>query len=239
MNRLFFLVLLLTASLAFSQSPSPSVFFVENEGQWPGEFSFKYNGGGGTWFVTNDGLTIDLKQYEHVGAPHAAPALGFPPLRGGTEGGSLFDREPQPTRVKGHVLKANLVRNDPFRAPGDGRLGGTSAVGAPHAAPVLMRGGESPDSPHPAVLAACSRPVIEGQDKLTSYSNYFLGQDKSKWRGHVGHYSKVIAKEVWPGIDVEYEAKKQGVETFFRVKPGADIDQIQIEYEGLDAPLFA
>ncbi len=43
--------------------------------------------------------------------------------------------------------------------------------------------------------------------------------------------------EVWPGIDIEYRADKQGVETIYHVKPGTDPAQIQMEYLGLDAPL--
>ena len=53
----------------------------------------------------------------------------------------------------------------------------------------------------------------------------------------MGNYAKVVAKDVWPGIDVEYRAQAEGVETVYRVKPGADPAQIMIQYEGLDAPL--
>jgi hypothetical protein len=86
-------------------------------------------------------------------------------------------------------------------------------------------------------LNANPSPEILGEDKLSSYSNYFLGRDSTKWRSWVGHYRKVVAKEVWPGIDVEYRVQPEGVETVFRVKPGADVSQIKVEYEGLDAPL--
>ncbi len=80
-------------------------------------------------------------------------------------------------------------------------------------------------------------PEIVGEEKLASYSNYFLGRDSCHWRGHVGHYQKVILREVWPGIDVELLAQPEGVETVYHVAPFADPSQIQIEYEGLDAPL--
>ncbi|MBL0060902.1 MAG: hypothetical protein IPP40_05280 [bacterium] len=79
--------------------------------------------------------------------------------------------------------------------------------------------------------------IAIGENKLTHYSNYFLGRDSTKWRSRVGHYENVIVPEVWPGIDVEYRADQQGVETIYHVKPGADPTQIQMEYLGLDAPL--
>ncbi len=79
--------------------------------------------------------------------------------------------------------------------------------------------------------------TARGENKLPHYSNYFLGRDSTKWRSRVGHYQTVIVPEVWPGIDVEYRADQQGVETIYHVKPGADPTQIQMEYLGLDAPL--
>ncbi len=75
------------------------------------------------------------------------------------------------------------------------------------------------------------------EDRLTSYSNYFKGRDQSQWKSRVPNYGRVIAKEVWPGIDVEYKADPRGVETFFHVKPGADVSRIVVQYEGLDEPL--
>ncbi|MBL0062761.1 MAG: hypothetical protein IPP40_15085, partial [bacterium] len=76
-----------------------------------------------------------------------------------------------------------------------------------------------------------------GANKLPHYSNYFLSRDSTQWRSRVSHYETIIVPEVWPGIDVEYRADKQGVETIYHVKPGADPTQIQMEYLGLDAPL--
>jgi hypothetical protein len=80
--------------------------------------------------------------------------------------------------------------------------------------------------------------LASGEGILSHYSNYFLGRDSTNWRSRVPHYQTVIAKEVWPGIDVEYRADKQGVETIYHVAPGADPTQIQMEYHGLDAPLI-
>ena len=81
--------------------------------------------------------------------------------------------------------------------------------------------------------------IAIGENKLPHYSNYFLGRDSTKWRSRVDHYENIIVPEVWPGIDVEYRADQQGVETIYHVKPGADHTQIQMEYLGLDAPLRA
>ena len=133
-------------------------FFIQNEGQWPGEFAFKYEGGGGLWYITSQGMTIDLRQYEPVGAPHAAPASVIPPCTEGRNGGAAPSFPPKQSSfwgdergvsysVRGHVLQAYFVNANPS-------------------------------------------PEITGEDKLSSYSNYFLGRDSTKWRSRVGHYQR-------------------------------------------------
>ncbi len=76
-----------------------------------------------------------------------------------------------------------------------------------------------------------------GLDKLASYSNYFLGRDSGRWKSRVGHYQRVLSQEVWPGVDVEYILKPGGVELVYHLQAGADPAQIQIQIEGLSAPL--
>ena len=76
-----------------------------------------------------------------------------------------------------------------------------------------------------------------GLDKLASYSNYFLGRDSSRWKSRVGHYQRVLSQEVWPGVDVEYVLKPGGVELVYHLQAGADPAQIQLQIEGLSAPL--
>jgi hypothetical protein len=86
-------------------------------------------------------------------------------------------------------------------------------------------------------LNANSSPEIIGEDKLSSYSNYFLGRDSCKWRSFVGHYQTVRMKNMWPGIDVVQKIQPEGVETLYRVQVGANAQQINVQVEGLTAPL--
>jgi hypothetical protein len=86
-------------------------------------------------------------------------------------------------------------------------------------------------------LNANPSPEIIGEDKLSSYSNYFLGRDSCKWRSFVGHYQTVRMKNVWPGIDVVQKVQPEGVETVYRVQAGANAQQINVQVEGLTAPL--
>ena len=77
---------------------------------------------------------------------------------------------------------------------------------------------------------------IIGEDKLSHYSNYFNGADSCQWRTRVGHYQKVIAKNVWPGVDVEYRIAPEGIESVYHLAAGVDPAGVKISYEGLDVP---
>jgi len=69
-------------------------------------------------------------------------------------------------------------------------------------------------------------------DKESSYRNYFLGNDPAHWASAVGLYSTVIYKDIYPGIDAEVYGTGDNLKYQFRVKAGADVSQIALQYEG-------
>jgi len=81
---------------------------------------------------------------------------------------------------------------------------------------------------------------IIGHDKSSDYSNYFIGNDQSKWASYVYGYSSVIYKNAWPGIDIKVYSITDDDGTRFKydfiVSKGADIDMIQWKYHGVDTP---
>jgi uncharacterized repeat protein (TIGR01451 family) len=82
------------------------------------------------------------------------------------------------------------------------------------------------------LLGANRHPSVRGEDPLPGASNYFIGNDPSKWRTNVAHYAKVRLSEVYPGIDVVYYGNHRQIEYDFIVSPGADPRQIRLHYEG-------
>jgi hypothetical protein len=74
---------------------------------------------------------------------------------------------------------------------------------------------------------------IIGGDKLAYNSNYFLGNDPTKWRTDVPNYKSVIYKDVYPGIDLKYYGTGRSMKYDFIVNPGGDISKIKIRYEGV------
>lgn len=73
---------------------------------------------------------------------------------------------------------------------------------------------------------------IAGEALLPGHSNYFLGNDQSKWRTQVEQFAQVRYREVYPGIDLLYYGNQRQLEYDFVVAPGADPDAIRVAYRG-------
>ena len=72
-----------------------------------------------------------------------------------------------------------------------------------------------------------------------SYSNYFLGKDKSKWASDVKSYQEIYYQELYASIDVRVYEQANGFKYDFIVKAGADPSEIQINYKGVDRFLLS
>jgi hypothetical protein len=77
-------------------------------------------------------------------------------------------------------------------------------------------------------------PEAEGMEKLPGFSNYFIGDDPSKWRVKVPQYAKVKFKQVYPGVDMVYYGNRGRLEYDFIVAPGTDPKVIQLAYDGVN-----
>lgn len=64
--------------------------------------------------------------------------------------------------------------------------------------------------------------------------NYFLGNDPAHWATDVALYQKVVYKNVWPGIDAQWYGSGHDLKYDFRVQPGANVQAIQLRYEGVN-----
>lgn len=70
--------------------------------------------------------------------------------------------------------------------------------------------------------------------ELPGKSNYFIGNDPTKWRTNVSRYAKVKYNEVYPGIDLVYYGNQEQLEYDFVVAPGADPSVIRLAYAGAE-----
>lgn len=81
-----------------------------------------------------------------------------------------------------------------------------------------------------------SNPNIEVvPDKpLSTYNNYFLGNDPSKWASNCRIYQAVTLKNVYPNVDLRYYTEGGQMKYDLVVKPGADPKRIALKYTGAD-----
>ena len=82
------------------------------------------------------------------------------------------------------------------------------------------------------LVGANKSPKIEGLDQLPGKSNYFIGDDPSKWRTDIPTFAKVKYQGVYPGVDAIYYGNKEKLEFDFVIAPRANYRQIRLEYEG-------
>jgi uncharacterized repeat protein (TIGR01451 family) len=90
-----------------------------------------------------------------------------------------------------------------------------------------------------------SRPVVEmqfgganrsaqlaGTNLLPGKSNYFIGNDPSRWRRNIPEFSRVQYRDLYSGIDLDFYGKQGRLEYDFTVAPGADPSQIALDFKG-------
>lgn len=86
-------------------------------------------------------------------------------------------------------------------------------------------------------FAGASPALPAGEGRLAGYSNFFHGNDPSRWHTKVGSYATVRYNDLWPGIGLEVKVEHHAHDMLkynFIVAPGADASQIVLAYEGPD-----
>jgi hypothetical protein len=77
-------------------------------------------------------------------------------------------------------------------------------------------------------------PSAQGLDPLPGVSNYYLGNDPSRWRTGVPQYGKLLLSEVYRGVDLLCYGTDRNLEYDFVVAPGADPGQVRLDWDGVD-----
>jgi gliding motility-associated-like protein len=69
---------------------------------------------------------------------------------------------------------------------------------------------------------------------ISTYNNYFIGNDQSKWSSGCRIFQAITLKEVYPNIDVRYYTDNDFLKYDIIVKPGGDVSRIALRYDGVD-----
>jgi hypothetical protein len=80
---------------------------------------------------------------------------------------------------------------------------------------------------------------VMGISPLRGKSNYFIGNDSSKWRQNIPQFGRVEYQAVYPGVDLVYYGNQGQLEYDFRVAAGAGTDQIALSFSGAKAHIVS
>ena len=84
-------------------------------------------------------------------------------------------------------------------------------------------------------FAGAQKQHMHGQQPLPGITNYFRGNDQSKWVRNVNRYREVATENVYPHIDVRYYGKNHLLEYDFIVRPGGATDDIVLDIHHIDS----
>jgi hypothetical protein len=125
---------------------------------------------------------------------------------------------------------AKLPGTNVFFTPTEIVLAVTSYLGLVH---------EGPSEPQTAYFrfrfeGASPEVRIEAHDQATARSHYLAGQSPGKWKTDIPVFTKIVYRNLYPGIDLCLYGNEGKLEYDFVVSPGANPDRIRIKALGGD-----
>ena len=187
--------------------------FVENKGQWKGDFLYKTDLGSSYAYLRKNGFTFQLIDQGDMDKLHDY-LHGDAPSSGG---------------------------KPPYVNP-DARTAGNAAVAAVNTSASQSPGSTKPRQ-RPNIkghvymvnfLGASINPEIVPDKPAEGYSNYFLGSDSSKWRSHVISYQSVMYRSLYKNIDMQVYSEASQLKYDLIIHPGGDPSDVQLQYDGTD-----
>ncbi|WP_129020053.1 DUF7948 domain-containing protein [Edaphocola flava] len=88
-------------------------------------------------------------------------------------------------------------------------------------------------------VGANTNVTYSNSGKKSTYHNYFIGNDASKWAGHVGLYEGVTQHDIYNGVDLKVYSENNNVKYDFVVKQGANPQQIHLSFDGVSPKIQA
>ncbi|MES2201026.1 MAG: SBBP repeat-containing protein, partial [candidate division FCPU426 bacterium] len=83
------------------------------------------------------------------------------------------------------------------------------------------------------LVGADPKAEAQGAKLLPGKSNYFIGNDPTKWKTGIQNFAQAGFKNIYPGIDLRYYGNQGQLEYDFVLKPGADIKAIEWKISGV------
>ena len=83
-------------------------------------------------------------------------------------------------------------------------------------------------------LGANTSALTLGEQPFAHYYNFFKGKDTQKWKSNVSAFKQVTYQNLYEGVDLNIYSQGSFMKSDYIVKPGADVNSIQLLYEGVD-----
>ncbi|MCE3260246.1 MAG: repeat-containing protein, partial [Bacteroidetes bacterium] len=77
-------------------------------------------------------------------------------------------------------------------------------------------------------------PSTEKYQQGEDYENFFIGNDKSKWKSAVKNFHQIFLRNIYNNIHYEALTTTQGIKYNFYVKPNGNPNDIKLKYEGAE-----
>ncbi len=181
-----------------------TIEFVENKGQWDASVLFKGEVHNGALFLQKNGFTVLQHNMEDLKK-----------LFESLHGHGHDPEEHTAAEVSGREAYPRPA------GPGKGGDPDESQILRSHAYRVSFVGANQ-NSP------------VQREKPLNSYTNYFIGNDPTKWGADCKIFQAVTYKDVYPNIDIRYYAQDNQLKYDFIVHPGGNVSDIVMQYEGAD-----
>jgi gliding motility-associated-like protein len=81
-------------------------------------------------------------------------------------------------------------------------------------------------------LGGNPNPEIIADKPVSTYNNYFIGNDPSKWASDCKIYQGITLKNIYPNIDIRYYSDAGFLKYDLIVKPGSNPSQILLKFDG-------
>ncbi|HEX5154830.1 MAG TPA: SBBP repeat-containing protein [Parafilimonas sp.] len=75
---------------------------------------------------------------------------------------------------------------------------------------------------------------VELADVLPGYNNYLIGKEPSGWALGCSAHGSITYRNIYKGVDIRYYAENGNFKYDFTVHPGADVQNIKLQFKGVD-----
>jgi len=203
--------LLTFATLFVARSSYAQLQFIENKGQWNKAVVFKSDISTGSFFLEKKGFTVLLHSPTDL--------LNFE-----------------------ETMHGNNVA---VSVPSNSGTGTTSfVIGDPSSTTTPQPSTPPPSSIKPLTIHSHAYKVnfvgasdsveIIPEKPVSSYNNYFIGNDTTQWQSNCKIYQAITYKNIYPNIDVHYYTNAGTLKYDIIIRPGGNVNDIVMKYDGVD-----